>query len=268
MNNRWILADWHLYFVRAFAEKMFQVYLQPAGKLNISQRQKDNQWGKICILQTILFSSLSLGTVGLLFLFVCLLVCFVLLLWFVLFNFISFLLLSFDLRGRNYCLVSPSEGLSQTLRSQFAPCSWWSLFQPSIRPCCSEQSPHDLEETFLFSTYCTGNQLECSRSSETTPLFNLCSPEFSPMSGSLFIPLLIGELYMGKQNKTNKKISFKQFIIISYSVPWNRLFAWAVWLKLLYCDISKDRLWYSYVYIYVYLFYLFLCVHVENIGWA
>jgi len=52
MNNKWILADWHLFF--AYAEKMLPVYPQPAWNLNISERQKDNQCGKICVVQWIL----------------------------------------------------------------------------------------------------------------------------------------------------------------------------------------------------------------------
>lgn len=113
MNNKWILADWHLFI--AFAEKMLQVYPQLAGNLNISKRQKDNQYGKIYMVQFIFFSSLRLGTVGLLCGFL-----------------ISFILFSFHPREENYWLASPSEGISQTHRCQFTPhpcqCPWWSLF--------------------------------------------------------------------------------------------------------------------------------------------
>lgn len=143
MNIKWILADWH--FFSAFAEKMFQVYPQPAGNLNVSKRQKDTQYGKIYMVQWIFFPHrvwAQWDSTGIFY-------------FFSLAFFSSKrgkLLVGIPFRGHQPNMQVPVHSLSLPVSSLV------SVSSPPSKWCCSEQSLHNLQENSLFISYCPGNQ--------------------------------------------------------------------------------------------------------------
>jgi len=182
------------------AEKIFKAYPQSAGKLNISQRHKDNQCGRIHTVQWIFFPFWvwAQWVSSVVFLFVCL------------FCFVSFLLSSFHLgaktTGWHPLLRTLSKPAGVSLLPVLSSIPAGSLFQP-IKSHCNEKSPCNLQETVLFITCCPGNQLRCSVPSKITPLFNRGIPDLSPTSYCVYSPTLWKAPHENKQTE-QKTLNF------------------------------------------------------------